>query len=287
MKICKFSVENGEYVFRRHYEKSSYYWENDYEKLLAEKPINVSEKEYEFSVDQEDIKWKTSKECIGEVELAIPSIKLRFSSIRNPNEFFLAIIENEQQDFSVLGEYAEKINSCMVPGLSNISTESFSVFVENSVGFFQKAKYQMMRTQDSLDFIRKIGMYSSNKICKVSIPLDEILYYKSEGMIRYEQQLSGGGGMGINYGGAVIGGLLFGDAGAMIGSRKNEQIQNIEGKTVTHDTRILTLAIKRNNVVYQVGFNINSELAFDWLIPEKQYDYVIQKRREYYEKNSL
>lgn len=42
--------------------------------------------------------------------------------------------------------------------------------------------------------------------------------------------------------------------------------------------------LEKNGRIYQVGFDINSELAFDWLIPEKQYDYVIQKRREQYEK---
>ena len=286
-KICKFSVENGNYVFRRHYEKVTYYWEKDYEKLLAEKPVCVSENDFDCSPVQDEIIWEPSKECIGEVETKIPTMKLRFSLKANPNEFFLAIIENTKQDFSVLGECAEKIKQNELSNISNVSAESFSVDVENSVGFFQKSRYQMIRNGNAIDFVRKDLRYSTNKICKVSILVDEILYYKSEGMLRYEQQLSGGGGMGINYGGAVIGGLLFGEAGAMIGSRKNEQIQNIESKTVTHDTRILTLAIKRNNAVYQVGFSIGSEMAFDWLIPEKQYDYVIQKRREYYENNSL
>ncbi|MFR5151161.1 MAG: hypothetical protein ACLTER_17910 [Ruminococcus sp.] len=59
----------------------------------------------------------------------------------------------------------------------------------------------------------------------VELEVGDILYYKSEGALRYEQQLSGGGGMGINYGSAVIGGLLFGQAGAMIGSRRKEEVK--------------------------------------------------------------
>ena len=83
--------------------------------------------------------------------------------------------------------------------------------------------------------------------------------------------------MGINYGSAILGGLLFGQAGAVIGSRQNEEVKNIESRTIEHDTRLITLAIKVDGNSYQIGFDINSELAFDWLIPEKQYDYVIQK----------
>ena len=82
----------------------------------------------------------------------------------------------------------------------------------------------------------------------------------------------------------VIGGLLFGQAGAMIGSRRKEEVKEIESRTIAHDTRVISVAFRKNGRIYQVGFDINSELAFDWLIPEKQYDYVIQKRREQYEK---
>jgi hypothetical protein len=169
----------------------------------------------------------------------------------------------------------------------DMPADSFPVKVENGMGYFANNVYHMMRKDNSLIFARdaitKYYTSTSGYVCILEVPLEEILYYKCEGSLRYEQQISGGGGMGINYGGAVIGGLLFGSAGATIGSRKNEEIQKVESKTITHDTRIVMLVMRKKDMIYKISFDINAECAFDWLIPDKQYDYVIQKRREMYE----
>lgn len=167
----------------------------------------------------------------------------------------------------------------------DIPEENFNVKVINGDKFLGNYKYIIMRKNDSLILTRaSTSGWDGRYVTIVEINIKDVLYYKAEGALRYEQQLSGGGGMGINYGSAILGGLLFGQAGAVIGSRQNEEVKNIESRTIEHDTRLITLAIKVDGNSYQIGFDINSELAFDWLIPEKQYDYVIQKRREQYEK---
>ena len=95
--------------------------------------------------------------------------------------------------------------------------------------------------------------------------------------------ISGGGGNETSYGGAIVGGLLFGAAGAIIGSQKNEEKISVSSTTVEKDTRIVVLVIKVDTTVYQIACEQTAEGIFDWIIPDKQYNYVIQKRREMYE----
>jgi hypothetical protein len=119
------------------------------------------------------------------------------------------------------------------------------------------------------------------------IGIDEIVYYRSEGSLKYEQIVSGGGGASTSYKGAIVGGLLFGATGALIGSRANETKTEISMGTVTYDDRILMLNILRDYHPYSVSLSLDAEDILAWLIPEKQYNYVIQRRREMYEENPL
>ena len=66
----------------------------------------------------------------------------------------------------------------------------------------------------------------------------------------------------------------------MIGSRKNETPVSISSTTVKHDTRIVALSVKRGIRSYNISFPVETEGTFDWLIPEKQYEYVISERRQ-------
>ena len=50
---------------------------------------------------------------------------------------------------------------------------------------------------------------------------------------------------------------------------------------------VVALSIKRNSVLYMIDLDTNAESAMDWLIPEKQYEYVIRKRREMYEQDPM
>lgn len=67
------------------------------------------------------------------------------------------------------------------------------------------------------------------------VPIDRIQYYTKEGDVQYTSHVSGGGGGGSSLKGAVIGGVIAGDAGAVIGSRK--KIDPIKTEVRTHDTR--------------------------------------------------
>ncbi len=67
------------------------------------------------------------------------------------------------------------------------------------------------------------------------IPIDRIQYYTKEGDVQYTSHVSGGGGGGSSLSGAIVGGLIAGDAGAIIGSRK--KTAPIKTEIQTHDTR--------------------------------------------------
>ena len=101
------------------------------------------------------------------------------------------------------------------------------------------------------------------------IPIDKIQYYTKEGDVQYTSHVSGGGGGGSSLKGAVIGGVIAGDAGAIIGSRK--KVNPIITETRTHDSRQTVLRyyddFGKLEVMTFKGFNV-----YDFLlgaIPDK------------------
>lgn len=112
-----------------------------------------------------------------------------------------------------------------------------------------------------------------------SLPVDKIQYYTKEGDIQYTSKVSGGGGGGSSIGGAVVGGLIAGDAGAIIGSRK--KVEAIRTETETHDTRCTVLRYYAGNTIKSISF-AGFEF-YDYLlqhIPEKDYSTMQLQRQE-------
>lgn len=105
------------------------------------------------------------------------------------------------------------------------------------------------------------------------IPLKNIRYFKKTGDIRYETVLSGGGGGGSSIKGAVVGGLIAGDAGAVIGSRK--RVEAIHSTTVEHDTRGTVLKYMKDDVLTSMNLNVEIYDIFEQIIPGKAYDVVV------------
>lgn len=281
-KKCKMYMDNGDIVF-----VCSLKIYSVYDAIPEKLPEVRLGKEYSCKESCKKEELVQSKDFIGEKTIKVEGIKFDISKEDSSDDILTVLIKDMKQDFSPIMGVLETIHWKNYFNIIDIPEENFNIKVVSGNKFFGNCKYIMMRKGNSLIFARaSVTGYDGRYVAIVEINIKDILYYKSEGTLRYEQQLSGGGGMGINYGSAILGGLLFGQAGAVIGSRQNEEVKNIESRTIEHDTRLITLAIKVDGNSYQIGFDINSELAFDWLIPEKQYDYVIQKRREQYEKAS-
>lgn len=104
--------------------------------------------------------------------------------------------------------------------------------------------------------------------------LDSIKYYRLIGEKFSTTEISGGGGGGSSIKGAIIGGVIAGDAGAIIGSRK--KVEEIKSHTVIHDEQSVLLYDRNLNQV--VRFNSTVYDIFSRLIPEKDYDVVIQEK---------
>ncbi len=163
----------------------------------------------------------------------------------------------------------------------DLAPDSLPVEVYDGAGLLSNNQFVVMRQRNELVFARFDRR--NNSVYIASLPVEDILFFKDEGSLHYEQQISGGGGGGVNYKGAVIGGLLFGGAGAIIGSQHGTEANEISSKTVSHDTRRIVLQILRQGNIFSISTSVDSEMAFNWFIPEKEYSYVIGKRRAYFE----
>ena len=111
------------------------------------------------------------------------------------------------------------------------------------------------------------------------IPIHNILYFQERGDLSYSTSLSGGGGSskGVNIGGAIAGKLLFGNTGALIGSRAGTgiHIDEIKSETIEHDNRYVVLRYKDDSKnYYDIPLSFDCFEALNTLIPEKEYSHV-------------
>lgn len=286
----KLYFENDMLILRRFIDTYKWYSiqddENKIVEILNEEPLYFKRDHYEIVRENNNTDFSQqpiSKEAILEKCYPISGVSFVIKDKDDPVKSIEVSINTIDQNLSFIAELLKQLSLKNFYNVIDIPQESFKISVLNGANCIDNSSYQVFRQNGELIFCRSVTFNKKVYIAKISIA--DILYYKVTGELRYEQQISGGGGMGINYGGAVVGSLLLGGAGAVIGSRKNEEIQKIESKTITHDSRLLELAVRINENIYTLAFDMATELAFDWLIPEKQYDYVIQKRRVFYENN--
>ena len=114
---------------------------------------------------------------------------------------------------------------------------------------------------------------------RIVVPYDDIIYFQEKGDIAYSTVVEGGQvtSKGVSVGGAVAGKLLFGDVGALIGSRAGTGIKS-EGITSTvneHDNRYVVLRFyKSDKSVQEESFGYDVFSLLNTMFPEKEYSYV-------------
>lgn len=111
-------------------------------------------------------------------------------------------------------------------------------------------------------------------------PLSKIKHFKMVGSIGYSSDVhgGGGGGGGANLGGAIYGGLLFGTAGAIVGSQMGTEIHIDEIKTdvTRHDDRNVEFFYEDDTgKTVSVIFDSSAYDCLMALIPEKAFDSVV------------
>ena len=104
------------------------------------------------------------------------------------------------------------------------------------------------------------------------LPIKNIKYYAKEGDVQYTTQVSGGGGGGFSMSGAIVGGLIAGDVGAIIGSRK--PVEEIRSYTDEHDTRKTILKYYNGREFVSQTYPAEMYDALEEIIPEKEYNVV-------------
>lgn len=121
------------------------------------------------------------------------------------------------------------------------------------------------------DLVADITM--ENNVCIV--PKQDIEFYSKDGNISYTNQVINKG-KNISVSGAVVGGLIAGEAGAIIGAGKDAN--KLENKTVSHDN-------VKTVIYYKVGtevktLSINGQAFYSYInqaIPDKEYSYIQNK----------
>lgn len=115
------------------------------------------------------------------------------------------------------------------------------------------------------DFIFFHG--ASVKACEekaeiINIHVIDIRSFRCSGNLSYSAKITN---TGMNVKGAVIGGVLAGDAGMIIGSRPQ-----IQSKTETHDDRIVELKYYEDGALQTLTFKYDALEVFRSLFPEKE-----------------
>ena len=103
------------------------------------------------------------------------------------------------------------------------------------------------------------------------IPINNIEYFGIQGEERYETKIETTN-KGINATGALVGGVLAGEAGAAIGSQYGKN--TISSRTIHHDDRICELIYKSKDKIKKLKLSINAYEYLENLIPEKEFKYV-------------
>lgn len=117
----------------------------------------------------------------------------------------------------------------------------------------------------------------NKKIVIFDISIDDIEYFSVVGEKYREQIISGGGSSNINIGGAVLGGIIAGDAGMILGGQR--KVKEIQTKTVVHDTRCLCVSYFSNNKRYKLFFDKDLEQYLLDNIGDLEKDIVDTKKK--------
>lgn len=96
--------------------------------------------------------------------------------------------------------------------------------------------------------------------CKI-IEVKDIVEIKTIGNVQDKLKISGGGGEvgGSSIGGAIVGDILYGPAGAIIGSRKQGKIEEVNSEYYRDDTREVQIKLNDENSIILPYFSTSKQ----------------------------
>lgn len=112
-----------------------------------------------------------------------------------------------------------------------------------------------------------------NDISVFKIDIADIEYYLVTGQETSEFRIEGGGSSGPNIKGAIIGGILAGEAGAIIGGMPEPK--PVYSYTQYNEGRCVELVYKKSGRVQKIKLSYPAFPFLEQWMPEKEYSYVI------------
>ena len=129
----------------------------------------------------------------------------------------------------------------------------------------------------------RLCLLNSEQCRGIDILIDKIKYFRLIGQKYVTTEIMGGGGGGSSIKGAVIGGLVAGDVGAVVGSRK--AVNEVKGTSTVHDEQVVLLY--STDLKQVITFNSNAYSVLTKLIPEKEFEVVVQSGMEAQSNNEM
>ena len=180
--------------------------------------------------------------------------------------------ERVQEDGDMRTLYYTGFELCLIPYIRTDNCEDQVAKPNELFCCLDKAKY-LDETE-----ARLVRDNAYGDLFSLAIKLSDIKYFHVVGDMYTTTNISGGGGGGYSLSGAIVGGMVAGDVGAIIGSR--QPVNPIVSSTKVHDNRTVELLFHRNGYVDTLKLNYE---ILDYLkrwIPEKEYSYVLAEKDE-------
>ena len=247
--------------------------EYDYKKWIAIDPINkkilyperISDIPIRYSKVEDLILINSTPECVSyglKLDSYSSIILIRFSSryIKNIEKFISVIYEElPQKEYGIfLKEYIKKAEF-------STSFDTVTTYIKGN-NISVKGSFMIWREENYLCLCSKYAQLNYR------FKIDKIRYFRLIGDKYVTTEISGGNGGGFSAKGAIIGGIIAGDAGAIIGSRK--EIEPIKGHSEVHNEQKVLMYDKDLKEVLEFSSSVYDK--FTKLIPEKEYDIVLK-----------
>ncbi len=129
-------------------------------------------------------------------------------------------------------------------------------------------------TNGNLDYrFEFLSAHGAHELKEIRIPTSNIEYFEARGDVFMENKISGGGGGGANIGGALLGAVIAGGAGAIIGGK--QKVNAVTSEVIKHDNREVCLKyLDQEDVKREVIFGFDANDVLNELIPEKEHSIV-------------
>lgn len=198
----------------------------------------------------------------------IVSLGVDISNCKNPSEYFYAlhhhshkVLRAKERDLKLKYEFDEINPRGIAFGKKEIV---YNITYKNSK--YYNSCYP--HNEETIDNIVKLWNFDNEiGVLKYS----DIEHFEVKGSIRYDTKIHGGG---VNIDGAVTGALLFGEAGAVVGSKVGTEVSSTTEKV---DDRVLLIhapAKLKDDLIVATGANVDDALLeLRKKIPNKEYSF--------------